>query len=688
MILNKLDMSVQYLKGVGPKKVKRFEKIAINTLRDLIYYFPRTYEDRRKFNKLIDSINGERINIKIKVTGKPLVLSPRRGLTIVKVPIKDETASGYLVWFNQGYVKDRFNVDEVVNVNGTVKRIGLDIQIHNPYCEKETEKSRMLGRIIPIYPLTEKINNKEIIKLVSKALREYLVYEEEILTDELKNTLNLIDIRKSIINIHFPKDRESYLKAKQRLVFEELLLLQLGLFTLKNGYHQDGKGIKFDKCSQVEDFIKSLPFSLTNAQARVLDEITQDMEWEKPMNRLVQGDVGSGKTIVAIIAMMKSYYSGYQSVMMAPTEILAKQHYESITEAFKNYEIKCELLVGSMKSKKKKEILEQIKNKEIDIVIGTHAIIQEGVEFDKLGLAITDEQHRFGVRQRAALSSKGQNPDVLVMTATPIPRTLALILYGDLDISIIDEMPPGRKEVKTYAVKNNMKNRIYDFIRKQISEGRQAYIVCPLVEESEKLDLQSATEVYQELKEYFNEYEVGLLHGKMKAKEKDEIMTKFKDHQVDMLVSTTVIEVGVNVPNANIMVIENAERFGLAQLHQLRGRVGRGEYQSHCILVNDSKSKVSKERMSIMENSSDGFVISEKDLELRGPGEFFGTRQHGIPELKIANIIADMKTLKIAQKVAEDIFEEDPKLKLEKNQLLKKKIIRLFKGKLDEISFN
>ncbi|MTI47713.1 ATP-dependent DNA helicase RecG [Sporosalibacterium faouarense] len=686
--MNKLDTSVQYIKGVGPKKANFLKKLNISTVRDLMNYYPRTYEDRRSFNKLINSVDGEKINAKVCISGTATIMRPRRGLSITKIPIRDDSGTGFLVWFNQAYMKDSFKQGETIKVNGKVKRRGLDIQIYNPYYERDNGKNKMLGRIIPIYSLTEKITNKEMIKLISKTLREYLAYEEEILTEEILNKFNLLGIIQSLINIHFPKNKELYLRAKERLVFEELLVLQIGLFALKNRYNQENKGIVFKECQQVDKFIKSLSFSLTGAQKRVLEEIVEDMESDKSMNRLVQGDVGSGKTIIAVLSMLKAYHSGYQSVMMAPTEILAKQHYESINDLFRDMDIKCELLVGSISTKQKKEILNKIEEGEIDIVVGTHAIIQDGVEFCKLGLAITDEQHRFGVRQRAALSSKGENPDVLVMTATPIPRTLALILYGDLDISIIDEMPPGRKKVKTYAVGNTMKDRIYEFVRKQIIEGRQAYIVCPLVEESEKLDLKSATELYQELDEYFGDVRVGLLHGKMKAKEKDEIMMKFNNHEIDVLVSTTVIEVGVNVPNANIMVIENAERFGLAQLHQLRGRVGRGEHQSHCILINDSKSNVAKERMKIMEKSSDGFVISEKDLELRGPGEFFGTRQHGIPDLKIANIFSDMKILKVVQTLAEDIFKEDPNLKLEKYQPLRRKILSLFKDKLDEISFN
>ena len=687
--MSNLDTSLQYLKGVGPKKIKSFLKLEIKTIRDLLYYFPRTYEDRRNFVKLIDCKDGQKANCRVIISGLPTVFRPRRGLTITKIPVKDDSAAGSLVWFNQNYIKDKFSIGESIKVNGKIKRVGMDIQIHQPYSEKDNGKNRLVGRIVPIYSLTGKISNNEIITLVSLILREYLNFEEDVLPDYILKENNYPDIKEALINIHFPKDKDSYLTSRKRLVFEELLLLQLGLFALKNKCHQIEKGIKFIETKQINKFLKSLPFELTNAQKRVFNEIITDMESHNSMNRLVQGDVGSGKTIIAVLAIMKAHFSGYQSVMMAPTEILAKQHYESITNLLKEYDIRCELLVGSLTNKEKTNLLEKIKNGDVDIVIGTHAIIQDNVEFKALGIAITDEQHRFGVRQRAMLSSKGYNPDVLVMTATPIPRTLALILYGDLDISIIDELPPGRKQVKTYAVDSKMKERAYNFIRHQIAEGRQAYIVCPLVEESEKLDIKSAVQLYEELKSgCFKDLRLGLLHGKMKAVEKDDIMSKFINHDIDILISTTVIEVGVNVSNASIMLIENAERFGLAQLHQLRGRVGRGEYQSYCILANESRSKVSKERMNIVENSTDGFVISEKDLEIRGPGEFFGTRQHGIPKLKIANIFNDISVLKNAQSAAQRIINEDPKLNLEKHIKLKNKIIKMFKEELEEISFN
>lgn len=443
-------------------------------------------------------------------------------------------------------------------------------------------------------------------------------------------------------------------------------------------------GIKFDENVKISDVINDLPFKLTKAQLRVLEEIDNNMESPKTMNRLLQGDVGSGKTIVSVIAAYKAVRSGYQVAIMAPTAILAAQHLDSFSEVLKKYGIRCELLTSSVTKKNKEDILERLQNGEIDVLIGTHAILEDNVIFNKLGLVVTDEQHRFGVRQRSKIAAKGTNPDVLVMTATPIPRTLALILYGDLDISIIDELPPNRKKIETYAVKSSMTERVNNFVKKQIIEGRQAYIVCPLVEENEEIDANSVVELAKDYKEnVFKDFRVEYIHGKMRPKEKDEIMQNFKDGKIDILISTTVIEVGVNVPNASIMIVENAERFGLAQLHQLRGRVGRGNYQSYCILKYNGGSDVVRQRMKIMQDTNNGFIIAEKDLELRGSGEFFGTKQHGIPEFKIANLFEDMPTLQTVQALAIKIIDEDPELAEEKNAPLKKIVDMKFGDRIE-----
>lgn len=550
-------------------------------------------------------------------------------------------------------------------------------EVQSPIFEGVNDKKN-LGKIVPIYPLTEGITQNVIRAIIENAVRMVKGNLVETLSKKIIEENSLCEINEAIEKIHFPNSLDEFEKARYRLAFEELLVMQLGLLSIKAKSKVKEIGIKFSKEGRIKEFLESLPYALTGAQARVWEEICADMESDKPMNRLVQGDVGSGKTVVATIAMLKAVGNGYQAAMMAPTAILAKQHYLGISKMLEPFGIRCELFTSDLTKKQKEKLLLELKNGDIDIAIGTHALLEENVEFKNVGLVITDEQHRFGVRQRGILTNKGEKTDTLVMTATPIPRTLAIILYGDLDISIIDELPPGRQKIDTYAVRRNMEERVNNFIKKEIDSGRQAYIVCPLVEESENFDAKSVTEMYDYYKEVFKEYKVEVLHGKMKAKEKDDIMARFKAGEINVLISTTVIEVGVDVPNATIMVIENAERFGLAQLHQLRGRVGRGKFKSYCILKYEGNSQIIKERMEIMQKSSDGFVISEKDLELRGPGEFFGTKQHGIPEFRVANLITDIKILKAAQEVANKLLEEDPELKLEENKGIKNKIDKLF----------
>ncbi len=686
--MNFLLTKVQYIKGVGPKRASQLKRLNINTILDLLYHFPKNYEDRTLFTSLREAKINEKVNLEVEIIGPANIIRPRANFSILKIPFRDSSGQGYLVWFNQNYLKNKFKVGDRLRVNGLIKRMGGEIQVQNPDCEAINGQGKG-PRVLPIYSLTEGLTNNQLIAFIRTALIEAKGYLSEPLPLEIRRKYGLMDIYQAIEYIHFPPTMSQARDARLRLVFEELLILQLGLLSLKSRTAKNSSGIKFKESQHMDSFIAKLPYSLTGAQRKVMDDINQDMTQEKQMNRLVQGDVGSGKTIVAALALLRCVESGYQGVMMAPTEILAGQHYDFLKSLFDPWGIKVSLLVGSLKEKEKLETLKNLEEGKIDILVGTHAIIQDRIQFNNLGLAITDEQHRFGVKQRAVLNQKGNNPDILVMTATPIPRTLALILYGDLDISIIDELPPGRKKIETYAVGPELIQRMNNFIKKNLDQGRQAYIVCPLIEESDGMELVSAEELYLNLKDdTFKDYKVGLLHGKMSSKEKDRIMLEFKEGQIQILVSTTVIEVGVNVPNSNIMVIYNAERFGLAQIHQLRGRVGRGEYQSYCILLNYSRSKIALERMRILQNSSDGFIISEKDLELRGPGEFFGTRQHGLPELKIANLFRDMEVLKLVQKEALEIIDNDPLLVKDQYQVIKGKIEELFKSKLEDLSLN
>ena len=679
-----LKDDVKFVKGVGPNRVKLLNKLNIFTLEDLITYFPREYEDRSKPKKIAETENGEECLIEGIVTSRIReIRTHKRNMTIYKLIVRDETDSCELIWYNQSYLKKMFKIGETYKFYGKInKKIGMTEMLSPVYDLEGNNKNT--GKIIPIYPLTYNLSQNTIRKIIENGLELAKDKLEETLPDYILKEYNLLGAKEAIEQIHFPDKLANFSKARNRIAFEELLTMQLLLLSLKNKYKNTEEGIAFDKNVKMSDVINDLPFKLTKAQTRVLEEIDHDMESSKAMNRLLQGDVGSGKTIVSIIAAYKTVKSGYQMAMMAPTSILATQHMVNFENILSKYGIKCELLLGSTTKKKKVDILERLKNGEIDIIIGTHSLLEENVVFNNLGLVVTDEQHRFGVRQRSTIASKGKNPDVLVMTATPIPRTLALILYGDLDISIIDELPPNRKKIDTFAVRKSMEERVNNFIKKQIDEGRQAYIVCPLVEESEEIEAKSVLELAEKYKtQIFKEYRVEYLHGKMKPKEKDEIMHRFKDGEIDILISTTVIEVGVDVPNSNIMVIENAERFGLAQLHQLRGRVGRGEYKSYCILKYQGNSEIIRKRMQVMQDTNDGFIISEKDLELRGSGEFFGTKQHGIPEFKVANLFEDIKLLKLIQSLTEKILQEDPLLELEKNNRLKKLVEDKLKNRIE-----
>ncbi len=682
-----LAVNVQSVAQVGKARAQKLGKLGIQTIGDLVTYYPRDYEDRNLEKNADELEDGDECAVTLQILSDIVLSRPRRTLRIYKTTGRDDSGIVTLTWFNQDYIKDYIRKGMVYVFFGKVKKKGSFVEMTNPIYEQAEAIRKKTTGIQPVYPLTEGITQTYLRMIENNALQMVGGKLSDILPEELRKQYSLAEINYSLEKIHFPQNTEEAAQARRRLVFEELLMLQLGLLHLKNSQVKVS-GIQFEKKPEIVQFIDKLPYRLTGAQSRVYQEIEADMIDKKQMNRLVQGDVGSGKTIVAVMAILLAALNRYQSVFMVPTEILAEQHYKSVVPLLESYGVKTVLLTGSISKKEKERIKECISKQEADLIIGTHALLQEDVSFANLGLVVTDEQHRFGVKQRAILSAKS-NPDILVMTATPIPRTLALILYGDLDISIIDELPPNRKPIETYSVTETMRQRINAFIRKKAAEGRQAYIICPLVEESEAIEAEAAMSLAEKLRETdLKGLSIGLIHGKMKWKEKEKVMREFSAGKLDVLVSTTVVEVGVNVPNASVMVVENAERFGLAQLHQLRGRVGRGEYQSYCILFCQSQSEIAKKRMEIMTTYSDGFKLSEKDMELRGPGDIFGIRQHGLPEFKIANLYQDMEILKEAQAAAADIIRHQKLSGREDYKRLQTQLLTLFRKKMQEVALN
>lgn len=677
------NMNIQYLKGVGPKKCELLNKIGIYTLMDLLEYYPRNYEDRTKLYRISEFEDGKNCLFIATVSDSIRTQRIRKNLTINSTFVYDDTGECKLTWFNQNYIKTRIKQNNKYIFYGRAIVNPGYISIESPQVFDLKDINKIKG-IYPIYPTTSGITQNYLFKLVSEAY-EVKPNINDIFNEDFRKKYGLKEINWAMKNVHFPNDFKSITEARNRLIFEELFLLQFALMSIKNRNAIVSKGKKYNNLD-IEEFLNIIPFRLTNAQSKVIDEIKVDFKSDRIMNRLIQGDVGSGKTIVAAISMYIAVKNGYQAAMMAPTTILATQHYEELKKYFDILGINTDIITSSTTKKNKNIIANKLKNNEIDILFGTHSLLEDNICFNNLGLVITDEQHRFGVNQRIKLINKGEMVDTLVMTATPIPRTLAIMLYGDLDISVIDEMPKGRIPVKTYVVNDTYEERLCKFIAKQVNEGRQVYVVCPLVEENETLDLNSAESIYDKYKnEYFREFNVGLIHGKMKNKEKDEIMNDFKNNKINILISTTVIEVGISVSNATLMVIENADRFGLAALHQLRGRVGRGSFESYCILKSNNKSSVARQRLKIMEKSNSGFEIAQKDLELRGPGDFFGIRQSGLPEFKLANLLRDTKILELSQKASKTLLEEDPLLENENNKLLKKELFRKFGEQLNNI---
>lgn len=664
-----LETEVQYLKGVGPKLAQVLSKLNIYTLGDLLFHLPRRYEDRRHFRKIAHARPGEAVT----VAGKLVMVDNvkvRNNMTLTKAYIDDGSGVLELVWYNQPYMKDTLNKlrNSVIVAYGVVKDNPYGLQMETPEWEDlpdgaDPDSLLSVNRIVPIYPLTEGIRQKRMRQILYNAV-QYAHLAPEILPRSVRERVGLPPIQQALQQIHFPDEADQIEPARRRLVFEEFFLMQLGVGMQRRQNQQErGIAMRIDEERLNAQLHRLVPFELTNAQKRVIREIWSDMAQPHPMNRLLQGDVGSGKTIVAAAAILAAVDNQYQAAMMAPTEILAEQHYINLHRLFQPLGISVELLVGRLSNKQRQQARERVASGRGMVAVGTHALIQEEVSFARLGLAIVDEQHRFGVLQRAALRDKGIMPHLLVMSATPIPRTLTMTLYGELDVSIIDEMPPGRKPVKTHWKTPEERLKVYAGVRKLIEEGRQAYVICPLIDESDKLQVRAAEEMAEHLqKDVFPDLRVGLLHGRMKPVEKEAVMEQFRAGELDILVSTTVIEVGVDVPNAAVIVIEDADRFGLAQLHQLRGRVGRSEHQSFCILIANPKSEDGQKRMEIMARTTNGFIIAEEDLKIRGPGEIFGTKQSGMPSFRVADLVKDMRLLEVARQEAFRVLEQDPDL--------------------------
>ncbi len=701
--MNKLlETPVRYLKGVGPKKAKVISGLGINTIEDLLYYFPRRYEDRTNLSPISALKQGELQTVKARVLTKNERQSMRRrGFSILEVVVGDDSGKIFCVWFNQPYLADYFKPGIPLILYGKVESYAGRLQMSSPEFEildGDSDDNLSSARIVPVYSLPAGITQRSWRQLVKQSLDECLPTMQDFLSYELRLRNGLLNLAKSIVNIHFPQDRELQQQAYQRLSFEEFFIFQLPL-ALRKSRRKEKDGIvhKIEEAA-VADFIAHLPFELTAAQKNVLAEIKTDMASPRPMQRLLQGDVGSGKTVVATIASLIAVQAGYQVAFMVPTEILARQHYEKIsrqmsrvrrenrlsnaesgTDSRRKKRLKVSLLTSSLEKKEKAQAYAQITAGKVDLVIGTHALLEEKVKFRKLSLVIIDEQHKFGVAQRALLPAKGTNPDVLIMTATPIPRTLAITLYGDLDISVINELPPGRLPVETILFNEEEMQRAYGLAKEQLKQGHQVYIIYPVIEESYALDIAGARKMYEELKsKEFKEFRLGLVHGRLKQKEQDRIMAGFKNREIDLLVSTTVLEVGIDIPSATCMLVAHAERFGLSQLHQLRGRIGRGSAKSFCILVSDSSTPESRRRLEAMVRYSDGFRIAEEDLRIRGPGEFFGSRQHGLSELRIGNPLSQMQLLKKAREEALKLVSADPNFELKQNEPVKRRLLTRF----------
>lgn len=685
-MLKSLASSVRYIKGIGPKKAKSFALAGVLTVEDLLYFFPRRYEDRRNLLPINKLQIGQLATIKATVLARNQRRSfKRRGFNILEVAVGDETGRIFCVWFNQPYLKEYFKPQTEIILYGKIELYGRKLQMNSPEFEiisGDEQDTLSFGRITPVYRLPEGVGQRVLRRLIRSLLEEFVPLLHDVVPYDVRTRQNLLNLAQSLLHIHFPETPELQQQAYERLSFEEFFIFQLPL-VLRKLKRQQKQGIAHTvEGALVDSFLKILPFELTAAQKTVIKEIRDDMVKPVPMQRLLQGDVGSGKTAVALLASMMAIQGGYQVAFMVPTEILAKQHHEKIKSFLlhiKHRNITLGILTGSADAKEKEKIKSKLKSGVIDLIIGTHALLEETVAFERLGLVVIDEQHKFGVGQRALLPQKGPSPDVLIMTATPIPRTLAITLYGDLDVSVINQMPPGRLPVKTIRFSFRQRAEAYALAKDQLDKGRQVFVVYPVIDESYALDMAGAKKMYQKLKsQEFKEFKLGLLHGRMKDDEQEMVMRKFNEQEIDLLVATTVLEVGIDIPHATCMIIENAERFGLSQLHQLRGRVGRGNDQAFCLLLSDADTATAQSRLEAMVTHTDGFHIAEEDLKIRGPGEFFGRRQHGLSDLKIGNPVVQMHLLKNARLEAIALAQHDPDLDLKQNAPLKERLIQRF----------
>jgi len=677
-----LRSPVTAIHGIGPTQAKRLKRLGINVIADLVYFFPRRYDDYSQLKPISKLVYGEQVTIigTIRITK---LKKTRQGATIVNTIIADGSGTLQATWFNQPYLAEQLKRGRQIVLSGKVDEYLGQMVMSSPTWEPLESDLVHTGRLVPVYPLTEGMYPRWLRGIMKRTVDYWTKRLPDYLPARIRDRLELMPLEQAVAQMHFPDDADKLARARRRLGFDEFLVLQLGVLRQRQEW-QSLPGIPISiPSARLDAFLASLPYTLTQAQRRALDDLLRDLASDRPMSRLLQGDVGSGKTVVATAAMLATAAAGFQVAMMVPTEILAEQHYRSVNTMLSAHDLHAALLIGSTPESEKEAIYAGLASGSVPIVIGTHAVIQQGGQFSNLGLVIIDEQHRFGVRQRGILRSKGYNPHVLVMSATPIPRTLALTVYGDLDLSLIDELPPGRQPILTRWFTAGERERAYRFVRTQVQQGHQAYIICPLVEESDKIEAKAAVEEHERLqKTIFPDLRLGLLHGRLRGQDKEQVMHQFANHELDILVSTSVVEVGIDVPNATVMLIEGADRFGLSQLHQFRGRVGRGQHDSYCILLSDTTTDVSEERLRAIEETNDGFKLAEKDLEMRGPGDFFGTRQSGLPELKLASL-GDSPLLDMARREAQAIFAEDAALSHPDHRLLARKVQEFWGGEGD-----